>query len=76
MFHSQFIRREENMLLVNYTIPLPTPTLGAMMATLGELTEFRVFFKGNKGSVTLMYEDTKKRRQRRKTRAPGAAQNR
>ena len=34
---------------------LPLPTLGAMLATMGELTEFRVALNGNRGSVTLIY---------------------
>ena len=48
--------------------------LGAMLATFGELTEFRVLFNGNQGSVTLMYGDKIKMRQRRKKQgAPVAA---
>ena len=44
-----------------------------MMITLGELTEFRVAFNGNRGSIMLMFGDRKKRRQRRKKPcAPGA----
>ena len=33
-----------------------------MLATLGELTEFRVPFNGNRGSVTLIYGDRRKMR--------------
>ena len=44
-----------------------------MLATLGELTEFRVAFSGIRGSVTLIYGDRKKRRTRRgKPCVPGA----
>ena len=34
----------------------PPPNLGAMMTSLGELTEFRVLLNGNRGSVTLFME--------------------
>ena len=51
--------------------PPPPPTLGAMLATLGQLTEFRVTFNGNR--VTLMYGDKRRKRTRgKKPCAPGA----
>ena len=40
--------------------------MGVMLATLGQLTQFRVTFSGIWGSVTLIYRDKKKRRMRRK----------
>ena len=44
-----------------------------MLATLGQLTEFRVTFNGNRGSVALMYGDKKRKRTRgKKPCAPGA----
>ena len=47
--------------------PPPTPpppttthrTLGAMLATLGELTELWVVFNGNRGSIILIHRDNK-----------------
>ena len=53
--------------------PPPPPTLGAMLATLGLLTEFRAIFNGNQGSVTLMFGDKRRKRTRgTKPCAPGA----
>ena len=53
----------------------PPPTLRAMITTLGQLSEFRVAFIANRGSVKLIFGDRKKRTQRRKKPcAPVAAQ--
>ena len=54
--------------------PPPPPTLGAMLATFGQLTEFRVAFGGSRGTVTLIYGDKRRKRTRgKKPSAPGAA---
>ena len=46
------------------------------MATLGELTELCVAFNGNRGSITLIYGDRRKKRTRRmKPCAPGAVKS-
>ena len=58
------------MQLVSCNVPLP-PALGAMWATLGELSEFRVAFNGIWDSVTLIYGDKKKRTRKKKPCAPG-----
>ena len=58
--HSKIIKRLDN-------------TLGSILATLGLLTEFRFTFNGNRGSVTLMFGDTRRKRTIGKTPcAPGA----
>ena len=61
---------------MSLSLSLPSPphthTLGTMLATLGELTEFRVSFNGNQGSVTLMFGD--ERRKRRRGKKPCAPQ--
>ena len=62
--------RRVNMRLETCTVFLP-PTLGAMLATFGQLTEFRVAFGGSRGTVTLIYGD--KRTRGKKPSAPGAA---
>ena len=46
--------------------PPPPRPWGMMLATLGELTDFRVAFNGNRRSVTLVYGDERKKRTRRK----------
>ena len=67
-------RRQENMKLETCTVSLPPPTLGAMLATFGQLTEFRVAFGGSRGTVTLNYGDKRRKRTRgKKPSAPGAA---
>ena len=44
-----------------------------MLATLGQLTEFRVTFGGSRGTVMLMYGDKRRKRTRgKKSCAPGA----
>ena len=58
------------MRLETCTVSLP-PTLGVMLATFGQLTEFRVAFGGSRGTVTLIYGD--KRTRGKKPSAPGAA---
>ena len=45
-----------------------------MLSTFSELTECRVSYNGTKVSVSLIYGEKKKKRQRRKTRAPGTTQ--
>ena len=61
------------MKLETCTVSLP-PTLGAMLATFGQLTEFRVAFGGSRGTVTLIYGDKRRKRTRgKKPSAPGAA---
>ena len=51
-----------------------SPTLGAMLATFGQLTEFRVAFGGSWGTVTLIYGDKRRKRTRgKKPSAPGMA---
>ena len=70
---SKISRRQENMKLETCTVSLP-PTLGAMLATFGQLTEFRVAFGGSRGTVTLIYGDKRRKRTRgKKPSAPGAA---
>ena len=49
--------------------PPPPSTLGAMLATFGQLTEFRVTFSGSWGTVTLFGD---RMRKRNKPCAPGA----
>ena len=45
-----------------------------MLATFGQLTEFRVAFGGSRGTVTLIYGDKRRKRTRgKKPSAPGAA---
>ena len=45
-----------------------------MLATFGQLTEFRVAFDGSRGTVTLIYGDKRRKRTRgKKPSAPGAA---
>ena len=48
------------------TQPTSQPTLQAMLVTLGQLTEFWVSLNCNRGSVTLMYGDRRKKRMRGK----------
>ena len=61
------------MKLETCSVSLP-PTLGAMLATFGQLTEFRVAFGGSRGTVTLIYGDKRRKRTRgKKPSAPGAA---
>ena len=61
------------MRLETCTVSLP-PHLGAMLATFGQLTEFRVAFGGSRGTVTLIYGDKRRKRTRgKKPSAPGAA---
>ena len=51
----------------------PTHILEAMLATFGQLTEFRVTFNGSRGMVTLIYGDRRRKRTRgNKPCAPGA----
>ena len=53
--------------------PCTVSLKGAMLATLGQLTEFRVAFNGSRGSVTLMFGDRRRKRTRgKKPCAPGA----
>ena len=62
------------MKLETCSVSLPPPTLGAMLATFGQLTEFRVAFGGSRGTVTLIYGDKRRKRTRgKKPSAPGAA---
>ena len=62
------------MRLETCTVSLPPPTLGAMLATFGQLTEFRVAFGGSRGTVTLIYGDKRRKRTRgKKPSAPWAA---
>ena len=71
--HSKISSRQENMKLETCSVSLP-PTLGAMLATFGQLTEFRVAFGGSRGTVTLIYGDKRRKRTRgKKPSAPGAA---
>ena len=71
--HSKISSRRVNMRLETCTVSLP-PTLGAMLATFGQLTEFRVAFGGSRGTVTLIYGDKRRKRTRgKKPSAPGAA---
>ena len=62
------------MRLETCTVSLPPPpTLGAMLATFGQLTEFRVTFGGSWGTVTLIYGDKRRKRTKGdKPCAPGA----
>ena len=78
MHHSKISSRQENMKLETCSVslppPPPPPTLGAMLATFGQLTEFRVAFGGSRGTVTLIYGDKRRKRTRgKKPSAPGAA---
>ena len=60
------------MRLETCTVSLP-PTLGVMLATCGQLSEFRVAFGGSRGTVTLIYGDKRRKRTRgNKPCAPGA----
>ena len=73
LHHSKGSKRRGNMRLETCTVSLP-PTLGAMLATFGQLTEFRVAFGGSRGTVTLMYGDKRRKRTRgKKPCASGAA---
>ena len=73
LHHSKGSKRRGNMRLETCTVSLP-PTLGAMLATFGQLTEFRVAFGGSRGTVTLIYGDKRRKRTRgKKPCAPGAA---
>ena len=66
-------KRRDNISLETCTVSLP-PTLGAMLATFGQLTKFRVAFGGSRGTVTLIYGDKRRKRTRwKKPSAPGAA---
>ena len=70
---SKISSRRVNMRLETCTVSLH-PTLGAMLATFGQLTEFRVAFGGSRGTVTLIYGDKRRKRTRgKKPSAPGAA---
>ena len=68
--HFKVIKHRDNTRSHAYCLSLSPPppppphthTLGTMLATLGELTEFRVSFNGNRGSVTLMFEHKRRKR--------------